>query len=229
MAAKSSRQACSQRRQASAHTRQCSCIRAWPLALVSTALAGRRAGLQQRPGDACVVLGLAAGDPDGGGADIRAVLAQPDALDQLGQVLLAQVVVGVGGAGLGAVVERVDGGSQHARIEVEVAWVGVQQLPGVAHGILLARRHGDSTRVLVDRVPVRHPVGLHDFLRATCNGGSSRLIGAGLGPRRASGLLIPASLHQPSPDSTPGDWLDSTLDLSCTNRPRRRDPPVPLR
>src|ERR671919_699092 len=79
-----------------------------PLALVAAALAGGRAGLQQRLGDVGVVLGLAAADPDGGGADVGAVQAQPYALDQLGDVRLAQVVVGVGGAGLGALVDRVD-------------------------------------------------------------------------------------------------------------------------
>src|SRR6266498_234054 len=119
------------------------------LALVAAALAGGRAGLQQRPGDACVVLGLAAGDPDGGGADVGAVQAQPDALDQLGDVLLAQVGVGVGGAGLGALDERVHGGGQHAGFDIEVAWVGVQHMPCVAHGVLLARRRRDSTRVSV--------------------------------------------------------------------------------
>ena len=43
----------------------------------------------------------AAYDPGGGGADIGAVQAQPDARDHFGQVLLAQVSVGVGGAGPG--------------------------------------------------------------------------------------------------------------------------------
>ncbi len=105
-----------------------------PLALVAAALAAGHAGLQQRLGDVGVVLRLAAGDPGGGGADIGAVQAQPDARDHLGQVLLAQVGVGVGGAGLGAVGERVDGGGQHAGVDIDGAWVGVQHLPGVAHG-----------------------------------------------------------------------------------------------
>ncbi len=85
-----------------------------PLALVAAAFANGHTGLQKWPGDAGGVLGLAACDPDGGSADIGAVQAQPDALDQLGQVLLAQVVIGVGGAGLEAVVERVDSGGQYA-------------------------------------------------------------------------------------------------------------------
>jgi hypothetical protein len=92
-----------------------------PLALIAAALTGGHTGLQQRPGDVGVVLGLAAGHPEHGGAHVAAVQAQPDALDQLGQVLLAQVVVGVGGAGLGAVVERVDGGGQDAGVDVEGA------------------------------------------------------------------------------------------------------------
>jgi hypothetical protein len=42
---------------------------------------------------------------------------------------LRSVGVGVSGAGLGALDERVHGGGQHANVEVEVAWVGVQHLP----------------------------------------------------------------------------------------------------
>jgi len=60
------------------------------LALVAATLAGGRAGLQQRPGDIGVVLGLAAGDPDGSSADVGAVHAQPDALDKLNDVALAR-------------------------------------------------------------------------------------------------------------------------------------------
>ena len=89
-----------------------------PPALVAAALAGGHAGFQQWPGDAGVVVRLAADYPGGGGADIDAIQAQPDALDHLGQVLLCQVGVGVGGAGLGAVAERVDGGGQHAGVSV---------------------------------------------------------------------------------------------------------------
>src|SRR5215472_14893886 len=73
-----------------------------PLALVTTALADGHASLQQRPGDVGVVLRQAADDPAGGSTDIRAVQAQPDAPDHLGQVRLAQVGVGIGVAGLGA-------------------------------------------------------------------------------------------------------------------------------
>jgi hypothetical protein len=43
--------------------------------------------------------------------------------------VLAEVGVGVGGAGLGAVVERVDGSGRHAGVDVEGAWAGIQQLP----------------------------------------------------------------------------------------------------
>ncbi len=175
------------------------------LALVAAALAGGHAGLQQRPGDACVGLGLAAGDPDGGGAHVGAVQAQPDALDQLGQVLLAQVVVGVGGAGLGAVVERADGGGQHAGVDVEVAWVGVQQLPGVAHGALLARRRrGDSARVPLFRAgnqrggwttPAATSTPASDRPRRVCHVSLAALLD-GLGPTRP--VPAPTVRDQPS-------------------------------
>src|SRR5215468_908159 len=104
-----------------------------PLALVAAALAAGHARLQQGPGDAGVVGRRAAYDPDGGGADVGALQAQPDARDHLGHVLLAQVGVDIGGAGLGAVVERVDGGGQHIGIGAGGGWIGVQQLAGVAH------------------------------------------------------------------------------------------------
>src|SRR5271169_3673537 len=45
-------------------------------------------------------------------------------------------------AGLGAVVERVEGGGQQVGVDVESAWAGVQYLPGVAHGNLYRRRSG---------------------------------------------------------------------------------------
>ena len=88
-----------------------------PLALIAAALADGRAGPQQQPGGAGVKLRRAAEDPGGGGADIGAVQAQPDAFDHLGQVLLTQVSVGVGDAGLSAVAGRFDGGGQQADID----------------------------------------------------------------------------------------------------------------
>ena len=72
-----------------------------PFALIAAVLADGHACLQQRPGGAGVIFRQAADDPAGGGADIGAVPAQPDARDHLGQVLLAQVSVGIGGAGPG--------------------------------------------------------------------------------------------------------------------------------
>src|SRR5690242_9365408 len=105
-----------------------------PLALVAAVLADGYAGLQQWPSDVEVICRLAAHHRDGGAADIGAVQAQPDTRDHLGQVLLAQVGVDVGDAGLCAVAERVDGGCQQVGVDADGAWVGVQQLPRVAHG-----------------------------------------------------------------------------------------------
>jgi len=90
-----------------------------PLALITAALADGHTCLQQRPGGARVVFRQAADNPAGGGADIGAVQAQPDAPDHLGQLLLAQVSVGVGGAGLGTVADRVNGGGQHADVDID--------------------------------------------------------------------------------------------------------------
>src|SRR5580658_8364072 len=127
-----------------------------PLALIAAALADGHAGLQQRPGEAGVVLHLAAYDPRGGGADIDAVQAQPDAPDHLGHVLLAQVSGVVGIAGLGAVAQRVDGGGQYADVDGPGAWVSVQHLPGIAHG---PSRAGDWRRYpyIPRSGPIRRP------------------------------------------------------------------------
>jgi len=107
-----------------------------PCALVAAARADGDAGLQQRRGNADGGGGRPAHYPHGGGADVGAIPAEPDARDHRGHVLLTQISVGAGDAGLGTVAERVDGGGQDAGIGVDVAWVGVQQLPGVAHASL---------------------------------------------------------------------------------------------
>jgi len=90
------------------------------LALFAATLARGDASLQKRPGDASVVGRLAADHSESGGADIGAVPAQSDALDHLGQVLLAQVIVRVSEASLGAVAERIEGGSQHTSVAFRV-------------------------------------------------------------------------------------------------------------
>src|SRR5216684_594542 len=107
-----------------------------PLALISTALADRHTGLNQRPGDIGVVFGRAADNPARSCADVGAVHAQPDALDHVGKVALAQVSVNVGGAGLDAVAEGVDRGCQYSSVDTRVVGVGAQHLSGVAHGFL---------------------------------------------------------------------------------------------
>jgi predicted metal-binding membrane protein len=96
-----------------------------PLALVAAASADRHARLKQRLGDAGGVVRGTAGDVGGDGADVGAVQAQPDAPDHLADVLLAQVGVGVGDAGLRALSHRVDGRGQHVRVNVQGGWVGV--------------------------------------------------------------------------------------------------------
>ena len=64
------------------------------LALVAAALAGGRAGLEERPGDVGVILGLAAHDPDSRGCRRRRSPGTAGRTDELGHVLLAEVVVG---------------------------------------------------------------------------------------------------------------------------------------
>ena len=104
------------------------------MAFVAGAPAAGDARLKQRPGDVGVVLGLPAYDLRGGRADVCAVKAQPDALDQLRYFRFAQVIIGVGGASLSAVGERVDRIGEHLGVDVEGARLAVQQLACVAHG-----------------------------------------------------------------------------------------------
>ena len=92
-----------------------------PLALIAAAPAGCHAGLQLRSGHIGVVVGLAAHHPQRGRAHIGAVQAQADALGQLSHILLRQAVVGAGGAGLGAVRQRLDSSGQHDGVNIEVA------------------------------------------------------------------------------------------------------------
>src|SRR5580704_5165506 len=132
-----------------------------PLALIAAALADRCAGLQQRLGDVGVVLHPAGGNPDGGGADIGAVQAQPDAPDHLGHVVLAQIGVDVGSASLGAIVEGVDGSDQHVGVDADGAWVSVHHLPGVAHGPSF------------EAMPQRHPITRSARSTSEVNPGSS--------------------------------------------------------
>src|SRR5258708_1724291 len=119
-----------------------------PLALLAGALAARDAGFEQRPGDIGVVLGLTACHPGGRAADVGAIQAQADALDQFADVGLAQVIVSIGGAGLRAVCQRVDGAREYPGIDVEGARVAVQQLACVAHDPPCWCTHGLVTQVI---------------------------------------------------------------------------------
>ena len=91
-----------------------------PLALVSATLADRHTGLNQRLGDIGVVFGRAADNPKGSCADVRAVQAQPNALDHVRKVDLAQVSVNVGGAGLDAVAEGIDCRGEYSSVDTRV-------------------------------------------------------------------------------------------------------------
>src|SRR6516165_6059600 len=70
------------------------------LTLVAAAVAGGDASLEQRLYNPGVVAGLAAGDPESGGAHFDAVETQPDALDHLDHVRLGQIGIDVSNAGL---------------------------------------------------------------------------------------------------------------------------------
>jgi hypothetical protein len=106
------------------------------LALVSAALADGDTGFEQGPHDVGVVLGRPAQHPACRNAHVRALQAQPYAFHHVGEILLAQVGVGVGDAGLDAIVQRVEGIAQESRIEGRFACRTRQDLPCVAHVFL---------------------------------------------------------------------------------------------
>src|ERR1051326_8607571 len=72
-----------------------------PLALVSAGPAGGYAGLEHGAGQVGVVAGMPGQHPAGGVADVSAVQAGADALDQAGDPGLAQARIGARGTGLG--------------------------------------------------------------------------------------------------------------------------------
>ena len=69
-------------------------------------------------------------------ADVAAIFVQTDALDEIGDSLLAEAVVGACGAGLGALVARLDTAGEHFRVEIEVPWMGLEHRRCVGHVVL---------------------------------------------------------------------------------------------
>jgi len=108
------------------------CLRADPavfvhlgvaLALVGARPAGGHAGLEHGAGEVGVIAGVPGQHPAGGAADVSAVQAGADALDQVRDPGLAQARVGAGGAGLGAVEAFLDTPNQGCAVDLaEVGW-----------------------------------------------------------------------------------------------------------
>jgi hypothetical protein len=104
------------------------------LALVAAHFAGERAGLERGARRRGFKGDLAREDPTGRQAHVRAIQAQADAADHLLQVLLlAQVGVHIGGAGLGAVEARPDTLHERLHIHGRLAGVGLNHRRGVRH------------------------------------------------------------------------------------------------
>src|SRR5258706_2715472 len=103
------------------------------LALVAAHLAGLHAGLE---GSACrrgIEGSLAREDPAGRQADVGAIEAEADAADHRLHLLLAQVSIGVGGAGLGAVEACPDALHERVLFHGRLAGIGVGYRCGVCH------------------------------------------------------------------------------------------------
>src|SRR5205085_3423837 len=89
------------------------------LTLVAAALTCLRAGFDDRARHVRVVFRLPRGHPTGGGADIRTVEIEPDALREHLHVLFAEAGVGAHRAGLRAGVALVDAAGQDVSVDVE--------------------------------------------------------------------------------------------------------------
>jgi hypothetical protein len=103
------------------------------IALVAARRARGHARLKERPDDIDFVFTEAACDTGGGGTDIGALHAQPDALQHVANVRRAEVGVDVGSTSLSALDERFDGRGQNIGVNYDCTRVAVQQSPGVAH------------------------------------------------------------------------------------------------
>src|SRR5690349_17333724 len=106
------------------------------LAFVAAARADGNTGLEQRPHDIGVVLGRPAEDRSSGGTDVGAVQAQPNALDHVSEVGLAQIRVRVDDASLNAIVQGIDRVAEDSAVETSIEHVCVQNLSCVAHQAL---------------------------------------------------------------------------------------------
>jgi hypothetical protein len=89
------------------------------LALVSAGPAGGHAGPEHGAGELGVVAGMPGKHPAGGVADVSAVQAGADALDQVGDPGLAQARIGGRGTGLGAVEAFLDTPDQGRAVDID--------------------------------------------------------------------------------------------------------------
>jgi hypothetical protein len=113
------------------------------LALRTTGAACHQAAFKRCANHADVGCGLAGHDAAGGIADVSAVEAEANAADEILYVALAEVSVGAGGTGSGAVAARLD--TAHERIEIADARRGMR-LEHLSNGHLLSslRRARDA-------------------------------------------------------------------------------------
>src|SRR5260370_894240 len=107
-----------------------------PFAFVTAARADGDTGLEEQRYAAEVVLGWSTENPSSGSADVGGVQAQPNALDHVGEVALAQIRVRVDDASLNAIVQRVDRLAEDAAVETRIERVRIQDLTCVAHRAL---------------------------------------------------------------------------------------------
>jgi hypothetical protein len=114
------------------------------LTLLPADTARLSAGLDDRPGEFRLELGLPAEDVAGGGAHITAVQAQTDTANQSAYVFLAEISVRAGGTALCAVEARVDARKQRAGLDRGALGMRLQYLLSVSHNSLPSADRTDS-------------------------------------------------------------------------------------
>jgi hypothetical protein len=116
-----------------------------PLALLPANAARLDAGLDDRPGELRLELGLPAQDLARGRAHITAVQTQADTADQRADVVLAKVCVRASSAALSAVEACVDARNQGPRFDRGSPGMRLQHLLSVGHDFLRSSLHAHPT------------------------------------------------------------------------------------
>ena len=127
-----------------------------PFAFLATGEAGRRTGFERRADHAEISRGLPCHRAAGGVAGVGAVEVQPNAADQLSQIVLAQARIGACGTACSAVEALSDTAQECVAIQISRRWMRFEDL-FEGHGSFLHRSGGIAAdlRALASLAPVQ--------------------------------------------------------------------------